>query len=209
VTADYPRQISKDTIKRLEAEQKDLKTIIADRRAALSSLQKDAAGQKTALADLDSELEAQRTLAGMIPLVGPGVQVILDDSQAKNLPAGEDPNNYIVHDYDIRDVVSILWQSGAEAVAISDERLVATTSIYCVGSTILVNDTRMSPPYRITAIGPPGMEDALNSPARLQQLKSAAKQYGVQYKVSGGKDLQVAAYSGGFSGRFAKAGNPR
>lgn len=209
VTADYPRELSKETIKRLEAEQKDLKAIIADRRGELAAIQKDAAGRKTALVDLDADLEAQRTLAGMTALVGPGVQVVLDDSQVKSLPAGEDPNHYIVHDYDIRDVVALLWRAGAEAIAISDERVVGTTSIYCVGSTILVNDTRMSPPYRIVAIGPPEMEEALGSPARLQQLKAAAKQYGVQLKVSGGKELQVPAYSGGFSSRFAKPGTPR
>lgn len=209
VTADYPRELGKDTIKRLEGEQKDLKAVIADRRAQLTVLQKDASTRKSALADLNIQLEGQRTLAGMVALTGPGVQTVLDDSNVKNIPAGEDASHYIVHDYDIRDVVSILWQSGAEAISVGDERLVTTSSIYCVGSTILVNDTRMSPPYKITAIGPPTMEEALNSPARLQKLKSDVRQYGVQFKVTGGRDLQVPAYSGGFANRFAKPGNAR
>lgn len=209
VTADYPREISKETISRLEAEQKDLKAIIADKRAELSAIQKDASSRKSTLADLNSQLEEQRVLAGMTVLAGSGVQVVLDDSTAKSIPAGEDPNHYLVHDYDIRDVVSLLWQSGAEAVAISDERVVGTTSIYCVGSTILVNDTRMSPPYKIVAIGPPSMEEALNSSSNLQMLKTDAKQYAIQFKVTGGKDLQVPAYSGSFSSRFAKPGTSR
>lgn len=207
VNADYPREISKETVTRLEAEQKDLKSVIADRRAELAGIQKDSSSRKSALADLNAQLEGQRTLAGMTALAGPGVTVTLDDSSAKTIPAGEDPNHYLVHDYDIRDVVSLLWQSGAEAISVSDERLVGTTSIYCVGSTILVNDTRMSPPYKIVAIGPPAMEDTLNSSSRLQKLKSDVRQYGVQLKVAGARDLQVAAYSGSFSGRFAKPGN--
>ncbi len=207
VTPDYPREISKDTVARLEAEQKDLKATIADKRAAVAAIQKDASSRKSALADLNTQLEEQHVLAGMTALAGPGVQVVLDDSNAKSIPTGEDPNHYIVHDYDIRDVVSLLWQAGAEAVAVSDERLVATTSIYCVGSTILVNDTRMSPPYKIVAIGPPSMEESLNSPAQLQKLKADARQYGVQFKVASAKDLQVPAYSGSFSSRFAKTGN--
>ncbi len=207
VNSDYPRELSRETIRRLEAEQKDLKQIIADRRAELATLQKDAAGRKSALAGLNTELESQRTLAGMVPLVGPGVQVILDDSNVKSIPQGEDPAHYIVHDYDIRDVVSLLWQSGAEAMAIGEERVVDSTSIYCVGSTILVNETRMSPPYKIVAMGPPSLEEALNSQARLQKLKQNVRQYGVQLKVSQAKELQLPAYSGRFSSRYARPGS--
>ena len=204
VTSDYPRELGKQTIQRLEAEQKELKQLIADRRAQLAGLQKDAASRQSALAGLNTELESQRMLAGMVPLVGPGVQVILDDSNVKTIPQGEDASHYIVHDYDIRDVVSLLWQSGAEAIAIGDERVVGSTSVYCVGSTILVNETRMSPPYKIVAIGPPSMEDALNSPARLQKLKMDVRQYGVQLKIGQAKDLRVPAFSGRFSSRYAR-----
>ena len=209
VTSDYPRELSRDTIARLEAEQKELKQVISDLRTQLASVQKDAASRKSALAGLNTELDSQRMLAGMVPLVGPGVQVILDDSNVKSIPAGDDPSHYIVHDYDIRDVVSLLWQSGAEAIAIGAERVVATTSIYCVGSTILVNDTRMSPPYKIVAIGPPTMEETLNSPAWLQQLKQDVRQYGVQFKVSQAKDLSVPAFSGRFSARYTRPGNAK
>ncbi|MHB0868493.1 MAG: DUF881 domain-containing protein [Chloroflexota bacterium] len=203
VTSDYPRELSRETIKRLESEQKDLKQVIADYRAQLASVQKDAASRRSALAGINSELETQRMMAGLVPLAGPGVQVTLDDSSVKTIPSGEDAGHYIVHDYDIRDVVSLLWQSGAEAIAIDGERIVASSSIYCVGSTILVNDTRMSPPYRIFAIGPPALEEALNSPARLQKLKQNARQYGVQLKISQAKEVQMPAYSGRFSIRHA------
>lgn len=203
VTAGYPRELSRDTIRRLETEQRELKQIIAGLRAELSEFQKDAASRKTALAGLNAELEAQRLMAGMVPLVGPGVQVVLDDSSAKTIPAGEDATNYIIHDYDIRDVVSLLWQSGAEAIAVSGERVVGSTSVYCVGSTILVNETRLSPPYVIVSIGPPTMEEALNSSARLQKLKQYVRQYGVQLKVSQEKELQLPAYTGRFTNRHA------
>ena len=68
-------------------------------------------------------------------------------------PLGDDAANYLIHDFELRDVASLLWLAGAEAVAINDERLVASTSIYCVGSTIIVNNTRLSPPYEIRALG--------------------------------------------------------
>ncbi len=209
VTAEYPRELGKETIKRLETDQKDLKQIIADRRTDLEAMQKDAAGRKSALAGLTTELDSQRMLSGLVPLVGSGAQVVLDDSNVKSIPSGEDAIHYIVHDYDVRDVVSLLWQAGAEAIAINDERVVGSTSIYCVGSTILVNDTRMSPPYKIVAIGAPSMEETLNSPARLQKLKQNSRQYGVQLKISQVKDIQVPAFSGRFTTRFARPGNSK
>jgi len=209
VTSDYPRELSRETIQRLESEQKGLKQIIADRRAELAQLQKDASGRKSTLNGLNTELDSQRMLAGLVPLVGPGVQVILDDSNVKNIPAGEDTSHYLIHDFDIRDIVSLLWQAGAEAIAVGEERLVHSTSIYCVGSTILVNDTRMSPPYKITAIGPPAMEEILNSPARLQRLKLNVRQYGVQFKISQSKELKVPAFSGRFSTRYAQPGDSK
>lgn len=207
VTSDYPRELGRETIRRLEADQKDLKQFIADRRSALAAYQKDAASRKSALAGLNTELESQRMLAGMVPVAGPGVQVILDDSSVKSIPQGEDPAHYIIHDYDVRDVVSLLWQAGAEAIVIGEERVVGSTSIYCVGSTILVNETRMSPPYKIVAIGPPSMEEALNSQARLQKLKQNVRQYGVQLKISQVKEAQLPAYSGRFSSRYLRPGS--
>jgi uncharacterized protein YlxW (UPF0749 family) len=209
ITADYPRQLSRETITRLEAEQKELKQIVSDLRANLASVQQDASSRKSALAGLNAELDTQRTLAGMVPLTGPGVQVLLDDSSVRSISAGEDPVSYIVHDYDIRDVVAILWDSGAEAIVIGDERVVSTTSIYCVGSTILVNDTRMSPPYAISAIGPPEMADALDSQGKLQKLKQNARQYGVQFKVSQEKEITVPAFSGRFTSRYAQPNTDR
>ncbi len=209
INSDYPREVGRETVKRLESEQKGLKQIIADKRSELAEMQKDASGRKTALAGLNTELEDQRLLAGMVPVAGPGVQVTLDDSSVKSIPVGEEAGRYLIHDYDIRDIVSLLWQAGAEAIAVGEERVVNSTSIYCVGSTILVNDTRMSPPYKVTAIGPPAMEEILNAPARLQRLKQNVRQYSVQFKVAQVKEVQVPAFSGRFASRFAQTGDSK
>lgn len=204
VTPGDPRELSGETIKRLEAEQKALKLAVTDRRARLTDLQKNASGQKAILAELSAEMESQRMLAGMVPVVGPGVQVILDNSNVRTIPPGEDAGGYLVQDYDIRDVVSLLWRAGAEAIAVGDERAVGTTSVYQVSGTILVNDTKVPPPYRVTAIGPPTMEEVLNSPSRLERLKANVRQYGVQLRISQEKEVQVPAFSGRSSSRYAR-----
>jgi len=136
---------------------------------------------------------------------GPGVQIVLDDGIQRAMPSG--PGDYLIHEHDIRDVVNLLWMAGAEAIAINQERVVATTSIYCVGSTVMVNDTRLSPPYVIQAIGPPDTQsEVLRNPSYLRDLKDRAARYGVQFKIVKVGNLQLPAYTGGFAIRYAQPG---
>lgn len=190
-------EVAAATIKRLEQEQAELKKAIAEQRAAVASQQQTAASDKSALAEINRELERQKILAGMVPLKGRGVKVVLDDSATNKIPASDDPSLYIVHEYQLRDVLNLLWLAGAEAVSLNGERIVATTSIYCVGSTILVNDTRLSPPYEFLAIGDPvSLESALQDANNLKALKSRAKSYGLQFTANRSNQVQVPAYAG-------------
>lgn len=200
---EYGRSLSIATIQRLEDEQRSLKEAIASLRGQLVALQGQAIQGAGDLATINQELERQRLVAGLLPLRGPGVQVTLDDS-ARPIPAGEDPANYLIHDYELRDIVNLLWLAGAEAIAINEERVVANTSIYCVGSTIIVNSTRLSPPYEIRAIGDASfLEEVLRDPSTLKKVKSKAQLYGVQFRWAQVRDLTLPAYTGSVAIKYA------
>ncbi|HEY3110242.1 MAG TPA: DUF881 domain-containing protein, partial [Chloroflexota bacterium] len=187
---EYRREVANATVQRLEAEQADLKKQIADLRAQLAQQQKDAATDGTHLAGLTAELQAEKLQAGTVPLRGPGVRVMLDDSAAKTIPQNEDPSMYIVHEYQLRDVVNVLWAAGAEAISINGERMVGPSSIYCVGSTILINDVRTSPPYEFLVVGDQArLEAALADPVNLRALKGRVKVYGLQFSLQRAKAL--------------------
>jgi len=142
-----------------------------------------------------------------VAMAGPGVLVHLDDSTMAAAATGTAAESYIIHEYDLRDVVNLLWAGGAEAIAINDERLVNTTSIYCVGSTIMVNDTRLSPPYEVRAIGDPQrLLTWLDDPLYLTLLRQRVKAYGVQLRVTQAASVKVPAYSGTFRVRYSHAG---
>lgn len=206
-TEEGRREAAAQTIKQLEAEQADLKKQIADLRAQTAAQQLTSGSGSATLAEIGNELERQKLLAGMVPLTGRGVKVTLDDTAASKIPAGDDPNLYIVHEYHLRDVLNVLWQAGAEAVSLNGERIVATTSIYCVGSTILVNDTRLSPPYEFLAIGEPAaLEAALNDGANLQSLRGRVKTYGLQFGVARIAQVAVPAYTGSLDVKYASLG---
>jgi uncharacterized protein YlxW (UPF0749 family) len=136
------------------------------------------------------------------------MRIVLDDSSVKTIPPKEDPELYIVHEYQLRDVVNVLWSAGAEAISINGERVVEPTSIYCVGSTILVNDTRTSPPYEFLVVGDQArLEGALGDAANLKALKSRIKLYGLQFTAQKQRELALPAYTGGLEVRVAVSGD--
>jgi len=194
------------SVERLEAEQRELRTTLADLRRELAEQQQAAGASTDRLQALQAELERQQLLAGRVPVQGPGVMVVVDDSEAQ-IPKGANPNQYIVHEHDLRDIVNVLWMAGSEAIAINDERLVSHSSIYCVGSTVMVNDTRLSPPYLIRAIGNPRVQtDYLRNPSYLKSLKEKQHLYGLRFDVNPTTRVTLPAYGGGFLVQHARPG---
>ena len=72
-------------------------------------------------------------------------------------------------------------------------RIVNTSHIFCVGTTILCNRERMSPPYRIDVIGPAeAMKQALDESALMKRMTDP--KYGLRIKWEVKDDLVLPAY---------------
>lgn len=93
-------------------------------------------------------------LIGTNKAIGAGIIIKLDDSD-KPVGLYENPNIGLVHNTDLLKLINNLWESNAEAISLNNQRITATTGISCVGSTILVNKTRIAPPFIIKAVGNP------------------------------------------------------
>jgi|GEM_PF-217763 uncharacterized protein YlxW (UPF0749 family) len=196
-----------EALRQSEQEQEQLKATIASLRQQLAEAQRQAAQQTEQLAAIRAQLEQEQMAAGLVPLRGPGVVIVLDDSPLTPTGPSVKYDDYLIHEWDLRDVVNLLWNGGAEAIAINNERLVNTTSIYCVGSTITVNDTRLSPPYQIRAIGErKPIEALLNNPSYLVLTRQRVKANGIKFSVSWSNSVDIPAYSGTFRLRYANAG---
>jgi uncharacterized protein YlxW (UPF0749 family) len=115
----------------------------------LAEFELAAAQRRSADQALAQELEAIRVVSGLVPLTGPGVRVTVDSGRAP--AAGQAPA--AVQYVDLASIVNELWASGAEAVAVSSHRVVATTGFSQVGGTILADRQRLSAPYEVVAIG--------------------------------------------------------
>jgi uncharacterized protein YlxW (UPF0749 family) len=209
IAAQYPSspdQVSR-TIQQLELEQQELKHTISHLRQKLDERQAEAAGSTLMLQEVRTELALQKMRAGLIAISGPGVQVILDDGA--HTVRGADANGTLIHDYDLRDVINVLWMAGAEAISANGERVVSSTSIYCVGSTVMVNDTRLSPPYQINAIGDPvQLQDHLRNPGYLGDIKSRVERFEIKFEFIRVEAITIPAFRGSLPQRFARTGSP-
>lgn len=196
-----------------QREQERLRTELAAAEARVQTFQEADVGSQAARAELNRALAEARLETGLVDVRGPGMVLEISDS-LRQVPVGESATNYIVLVDDLRDIVTALWASGAEAIAISGgliegprpERLVATSSIYGAGSAILINAVPLSPPFRVEAIGPDGLHDRfLAHPSYLARVARRIEAYGLEFASEPRDELRVPAFIGNTRLRWGTA----
>jgi uncharacterized protein YlxW (UPF0749 family) len=136
----------------IEADQERLNEM----RSKIENMELQLADEQKNIQTLRNELSQQKKAAGLIPLQGTGIKVVLDDNKDGLSENPEsNPNNYIVHYESLLALVEEIKRAGAEAISINEQRLITNSDIRCVGNVILVNTTRIAPPFEISAIGNP------------------------------------------------------
>ncbi|MCV7317559.1 DUF881 domain-containing protein [Mycolicibacillus parakoreensis] len=191
------------------------RTLAANVRAAKHSADELTARRNTLAAavsdsqrrQLRADSEGRRLLTGLdalalaaadTPVIGPGLTVtVTDPGVSRNLSdvskqrvAG---SRQIILDRDLQSVVNSLWSAGAEAIAVNDVRVGPNVTLRQAGGAILVDNTPISSPYTILAIGPPSMGKAFDRTAGLRWLRRLEVTYGVGVTVSAGDGLALPA----------------
>lgn len=158
------------------------------------------------LRQVRSQISLLRAKTGLQSLAGPGVVVTLDDApKTQELEDFEvDPEWLLIHQEDIEGVINALWAGGAEGISVMGQRIISTSAVRCVGSTVLVNGKVFSPPFVIVAVGDPGkLQQSLAKDESVDLLKMMASTFGLTYDVRSAPDLLLKAYSGGLSAQYA------
>lgn len=194
----------------LETERNKLMHDLDDTRSKLSQVE-DLVGEgkgrnstRQAMELLKGELDKARMQAGLVPVKGPGVEVRLDDSLQKPGP-NDEAYYYLIHDVDIQSFVNELWAAGAEAITVNDQRVVTSTSVRCVGPTVLVNAVRLAPPYIIRAIGSPNtLDTALRMPGGVLVSMKASMDHGVRVDIQKKKEMILPEFKGSGGFRYAE-----
>lgn len=134
------------------------------------------------------------------PVAGPGLVVTLTETKAESRM--DDGSSAEVHAEDLLKIVNELRAAGAEALALNDQRLVEGSEITCAGPTILVNKSRLVPPFVLRAIGEPEtMMAALHLRGGVVEYLQF---YGIQVNITKKPNVLVPMYTGGAAYAFAK-----
>lgn len=140
--------------------------------------------------------------AGFTPVMGPGIIISLDDNPDP-LRVGDNADDYIIHDKNLLFIINDLRGSGAEAISINDQRIVSSSEMRCAGPTILVNTTRVSPPFEIKVIGNPEvLETSMrNMGGELQMLEAR----GIKISIKKSGKVVIPALSGILAYHYARS----
>jgi uncharacterized protein YlxW (UPF0749 family) len=176
---------------RIEAEIQAVKRENALLKEKLDSVNAEIQQREASISDrlglgreLDQELSTDRILAGTTPVKGPGITFSVGDSTAPSGSPGAG-QFMIVHDADVQQVVNLLFASGAEAVAVNGQRIIARTGIICIGPAIRVNHVNLVSPFVFQAIGnPDSMIRALEAPGGpVEMFRNRKLQVGMPVKA--------------------------
>lgn len=135
----------------LKKEKEELQKAVDELEAKAAEYEKEAT-EDTKNKILREELNNTRLRAGLTNVEGPGIIIYINPKTTVfGTQAGFSP----IQDFQLLAIINELYAAGAEAVSINDIRLIGNSSIRTAGSSIRVNNERISPMERITiyAIG--------------------------------------------------------
>lgn len=157
----------------------------------LEALRKDAASNSEEAKALEEELTELNRLIGYTDITGKGVIITLEDSEANSSNYTSDS---IIHDMDLVEVVNELFNAGASAISINDQRIVSLTAITCNGNIVKINNEKITVPFVIKAIGSPeGLRGTMVRPSGYLDLMESA---GIKVKVEKSENIIVPKYTG-------------
>ncbi|UIJ35527.1 DUF881 domain-containing protein [Allobranchiibius sp. GilTou73] len=203
------RPATRDLVQVVRSGDQRVKTKAAGVRrlqAEVDALSAQRAPGSSRLAQLQKQESSIAVAAGMTPVQGSAVTVTLDDSHRdlSTLPADTDPNWLLVHQQDVQGVVNALWQGGATAMTIMDQRIISTSAVRCVGNTLLLQGRVYSPPFVISAMGDQKkLRNALQKDPAVSDYRDYVPLVGLGYSVSDKDDAHFAAYAGSAQLRYA------
>ena len=152
LSAERPEDLTR-ILADLGSEADELTRQVAELRVRLNRYRGSARNEDIAVRDARQSLADLEVLAGTVPVTGPGVEIRI-----------EDPEGRLEWD-SMLDLIQELRDAGAEALAIGDVRVVASTWFGPGDGGISVAGEVAAAPYDIAAIGPPDdLAEALRIP---------------------------------------------
>ncbi|MBT1181222.1 DUF881 domain-containing protein [Bifidobacterium sp. CP2] len=196
---DPRRQVRESLASELETSQANVSTLTDQVSKLRGSIERQS--KRLDVTESSETVLNDEMASGQVAVKGVGIVLTVanplaaaNDGSTGSLPretAGD--HMRVVTDLDLQQLVSLLWQAGAEAIAVNGHRLGVQTSIRTAGGTILIGLDATESPYRIEAIGNRARLAASVGERRLGSLYDAYKDAGITLQVRQSKELTLEA----------------
>jgi uncharacterized protein YlxW (UPF0749 family) len=182
------------SVQELEATNADSRQQIATLRSQIDALEAAAAQRSAATLALQGQVADLRAHAGLTTLHGPGVEVDLGNGVPSNDTGTE--AGYLVNFKDVQDLVNVLFDQGAEGIAVNGRRITPLSAFSGSGGQVVIDQgPPVTAPIKLLAVGDRlRMEAALSDPSRLPDIRAREVQFQLQISFSGGPDQALPAY---------------
>ena len=142
---------------------------------------------QTELGDAETRVRRAELTTGFSAVHGPGVRITVD-----NRPGDEVDGEVL--DEDLATLVDGLFEAGAEAVAINDQRINALGGIRNTNRAVHVNGRPVNAPYTVSAIGDPRtLQARLVDTYQGQQWFGRVNNFGFVYEAENVDDIRLPA----------------
>lgn len=204
VSSDYAENNLRDEV--LKAKQRyDEKVKELDlKEKELEKVREQATKDSESASKMEEQIRNNNNLMGMGDIEGKGIEVTVKDDPnvtIENIGALDSIEDHIVHDADLRWIVNVLNNAGAEAISINGQRIVDTTAITCVGNVIKINDEKVASPFIIKAIGYPESLAGIDiAGGYMDYMRSA----GIIVNIKKMNNVQIPKYTGVLQSKYMK-----
>jgi uncharacterized protein YlxW (UPF0749 family) len=190
----------------LEKNREDLRTTITKNIDLLNNTSKNLSSINNEIAQIQSNTPGLdfhgisksnesnlQIFSGLSSVKGEGIEIVINDAAKTDSLESSDIELARVYDSDLQLLVNALWASGAESIAINEDRLTSTSAIRSAGAAILVNYRPLLPPFVISAIGDKDLKARLTKHPDYIDLEFVVKTYGLGFNVSENKEITMIA----------------
>ena len=195
----------RDELLSIQGKYESLYQELENKEKLLEETRQNAANSNESDTKNEEEIKNNQKLLGLTDISGQGLIIILDESSDVNTEEVLDISTYLVHEEDLLYIINELFNCGADAVSINDERIVSTTSILCDGNIIRINGKMIGVPIIIKAIGyPERLDGALTRPGGYLDIMASD---GVVVTVERSENISIPKYDGVYKYEYLTRGD--
>lgn len=195
----------RDELLSVQGKYESLYKELEDKEKKLEEARQTAANKNEGDSQNEVSIKNNQKLLGLTDVTGQGIIIYLDENREVDSSQVANISGYLVHEEDLLYIVNELFNSGADAVSINEQRIVSTTSILCDGNIIRINGKMIGVPLTIKAIGyPERMDYALTRPGGYLDVMAND---GIKVSVEKSQNINISKFDGVYSNDYLSRGD--